>query len=62
LNSKPINLWHLDTFDGALFAELNSESDLLRDYALTDKRQFLEREAADSWMPQATNLYAAARN
>jgi len=36
---------------------LNSESDLLRDYALTDKRQFLEREAADSWMPQATNLY-----
>ncbi|WP_089172971.1 hypothetical protein [Bosea sp. AS-1] len=43
-------------------AILNSERDLLRDYALTDKRQFLERQAAAHWTPPATNPYAAARN
>jgi hypothetical protein len=62
MNSTPIDVWNLDTFDEALLAELNSERNLLRDYALTDKRQFLEREAADGWVPPASNPYAAARN
>lgn len=62
MNPKRIDVWNLDTFDEALMATLNSERNLLRDYALTDKRQFLEREAAERWMPHATNRYAAARN
>ena len=62
MTSTPIDVWNLDTFDEDLLAELNSERDLLRDYALTDKRQFLEREAADGWVPPASNPYAAARN
>ena len=43
-------------------AELNSERDLLRDYALTKTRQFLEREAADGWVPPKSNPYAGRRN
>lgn len=62
MNSTPIDVWNLDTFDEALLAELNSESELLRDYALSDKRQFLEREAANGWVPTASNPYAAERN
>jgi hypothetical protein len=60
--TAPIDVWNTETFDAALLAELNSERDLLRDYALTDRRQFLEREAASDWTPHATNPYAAARN
>lgn len=62
MSSTPIDIWNLDTFDAALLAKLNSESDLLRDYALTDKRQFLEREVANGWVPAASNPYAAERN
>ena len=60
--TAPIDVWNTETFDAALLAELNSERDLLRDYALTDRRQFLEREAVSDWTPHATNPYAAARN
>ena len=62
MDTMPIDVWNTETFDDALLAELNSERDLLRDYALTDKRQFLERQAATGWVPHATNPYAAARN
>jgi hypothetical protein len=61
MNSTPIDVWDLNTFDKALLAELNAERDLLRDYTLTDSRQFLEREAADGWVPPARNPYAAAQ-
>ena len=62
MNSTPIDVWNLDTFDAALLTGLNSERDLLRNYALTEKKQFLEREAADGWVPSASNPYAAERN
>lgn len=58
----PVDVWNTETFDDALLAELNSERDLLRNYALTDKRQFLEREAAKRWVPHPSNPYAAQRN
>jgi len=61
MNATSIDVWNTETFDDALLAELNSERDLLRDYVLTDKRQFLEREAATGWVPHATNPYAAER-
>jgi uncharacterized protein YdiU (UPF0061 family) len=62
MNSTPIDVWNLETFDDALLAMLNSKRHLPRDYALTDKRQFLERESADKWMPHKSNPYAAKRN
>lgn len=62
MNSTPIDVWNLATFDDALLAELNSERDLLRDYALTETRQFLEREAAEGWVPPVSNPYAGERN
>jgi len=62
MNSTPIDVWNLETFDKALLAELTAERDLLRDYALTGKRQFLEREAVNGWVPPASNPHAAERN
>ncbi len=62
MNSVPIDVWDLATFDNALLAELNAERDLLRDYDLTDKRQFREPEAADGWVPNKSNPYAGQRN
>jgi len=53
-----MDVWNVATFDVALLAELNSEQDLLRDYALTETRQFLEREAATGWVPTKSNPYA----
>jgi hypothetical protein len=58
----PIDVWDLATFDEALLTELDSERDLLRDYALTETRQFLEREAAGGWVPHKSNAYAERRN
>lgn len=57
-----IDVWNIDTFDAALLDELNSKRDLLRDYVLTDKRQFIERETADKWMPHQSNPFATERN
>lgn len=62
MDTMPIDVWNTETFDDALMAELNSERDLLRDCALTDKRQFLERQAATGWVPHPTNPHAAERN
>lgn len=60
--TMPIDVWNRETFDDALLDTLNSERDLLRDYALTDRRQFLERQAAAGWKPHTANPYAAARS
>jgi hypothetical protein len=49
-------IWTLST--EALLAKLNSERDLLRDYAATDKKQFIEREGVDGLVPPASNPYA----
>jgi hypothetical protein len=58
----PIDVWNLETFDEALLAELNARHDLLRDYELTSKRNFLEQQAAKGWVPLKSNPYAAERN
>jgi hypothetical protein len=46
----PIDVWNVATFDEALLAELNARRDLLRDYELTSKRNFLEQQAAKGWV------------
>ncbi len=37
MGTMTIDVWNTETFDDTLLAELNSERDLLRGYALTDK-------------------------
>jgi hypothetical protein len=58
----PIDVWNLETFDEVLLAALNAQRDLLRDYELTSKRNFLEQKAANGWVPLKDNPYADARN
>ena len=43
-------------------AELNARRDLLRDYELTGKRNFLEQQAAKGWGLLKSNTYADERN
>jgi hypothetical protein len=62
MSLTPIDVWNLETFDAGLLAELNAEGALLRDYALTDRQQFLEREAAEGWVPPLSNPFAGERN
>jgi hypothetical protein len=62
MTPTPIDVWNLETFDGTLLAELNARRDLLRNYELTRKRNFLEQQAAERWVPLKSNPYAAERN
>ena len=57
--STLIDVWNTETFDQGLISELRASEQLVRDYLTTDRRQFEEREAADRWMPHASNPYAS---
>lgn len=60
MNADLIDVWNVDTFDSDLLAELRCEADLIRDYTLTENRNFLEREASDRTSPYPTNPYSEA--
>ena len=62
MTSTAIDVWNLETFDKALLAELNAWRDLLRNYELTSKRNFLEQQNAKGWVPLKSNTYADERN
>ena len=62
MTSTPIDVWNLETFDEALLAELNARRDLLRNYELTSKRNFLDQQTAKEWVPLKNNTYADERN
>jgi hypothetical protein len=53
-----IDVWDIDTFDADLRGDLDCHADLIRDYMLTSRRQWLEREASDRRMPYPENPYA----
>ena len=55
---KLIDVWNVETFDEDLTAELRAYGELIRNYMMTDRRLYLEREASDHTMPYATNPYA----
>lgn len=57
--STPIDVWDTETFDRELLSKLRASAQLIRDYLITDRRQFDEREASDRWMPYASNPYAS---
>ena len=53
-----IDVWNVETFDAALLGDLEAHADVIRDYMLTSRRQWLEREASDHTMPYPENPYA----
>lgn len=53
-----IDVWNIDTFDDALRSDLDAHAELIRDYYLTSKRLWLEREASDHTMPYPENPHA----
>lgn len=53
-----IDVWDIDTFDADLRGDLDCHADLIRQYILTSRRQWLEREASDRRMPYPENPYA----
>lgn len=52
-----IDVWDIDTFDADLRGDLDCHADLISDYILTSRRQWLEREASDRRMPYPENPY-----
>jgi hypothetical protein len=53
-----IDVWNVDTFDGELRGDLDVHADVIRDYMLTSRRQWLEHEASDHTMPYPENPFA----
>lgn len=53
-----IDVWDVETFDCELRRELDAHTDVIHDYMLTSRRQWLERESPDSTMPYPGNPYA----
>lgn len=53
-----IDVWDLTTFDDELRADLDAHADMIRDYMVTSRRKWLEREASDHTMPYPENPYA----
>ena len=59
MTASVIDVWNVDTFDKDLTAELRAHAELIRNYVVTDRRLYLEREASDHTMPYATNSYGS---
>lgn len=53
-----IDVWDLATFDDELRGDLDAHPELIRDYYLTSRRLWLEREASDHLMPYPENPHA----
>lgn len=57
--SNLIDVWNVVTFDAELCNILNAHADLIRDFCLTSRRQWLEREASDHLSPYPDNPHAS---
>lgn len=62
MNERPIDVWNVETFDDGLLAAMKAKRNLLRDYTLTDLKQFRRSEAEKDRDPHPTNPFAAERN
>ncbi|MDC7812380.1 hypothetical protein PQS32_19765 [Sphingomonas koreensis] len=58
VNTGIIDVWDVATFDEELRRDLDAHPELIRDYYLTSRRQWLEREASDHLSPYPQNPYA----
>lgn len=59
ISSAPIDVWDLATFDDELRGSLVAYAGLIRDYFVTSRRQFLEREASDHTAAYPDNPHAS---
>jgi hypothetical protein len=57
MTSPLIDVWNVKSFDQPLLTKLNSQVQLIRDYLITSRRQFLEREASDHRGALPTNPF-----
>jgi hypothetical protein len=57
---KIIDVWNIKTFDNGLLAKLHARSDVVRDYMIIEKRNFIEYVTADRRQPLQSNSYAPA--
>ena len=55
-----IDVWDVDSFDDGLRADLEADADVLRDFHVSSKRLWLEREASDHLLPYRENPHAGA--
>lgn len=55
-----IDVWDVGTFDSELRGDLDAHTDVIRDYMLTSRRQWMEREASDRTMPYPQILMRAS--
>jgi hypothetical protein len=55
-----IDVWNVETFDKDLLAELCANAELIRNYLVIDKNNFLEHQTSDPIEPYPTNPYAAS--
>jgi hypothetical protein len=60
--STPIDVWNLETFDEALLAKLNARRELLCDYELTNRKNFLAQQESTGLVPLKSNTHAAERS
>lgn len=59
--AKPIDVWNVGTFDSALIAHLEAETDLIRSYLETDRQIFISHDlgrGADRPIVRPENPYA----
>lgn len=57
-----MDVWNVNTFDAGLRGDLDVHADLIRNYFVTSKQLWLEREASDHTMPTPENPYAGEYN
>lgn len=57
-NPDIIDVWNVETFDAELRGDLDVHAEVIRNYMLTSRRQWLEREASDHTMAHPENPYA----
>lgn len=58
LSETLIDVWDVATFDDDLTELLQDSSDLVRDYLLTSRRHYIDRELSDHTQPPAFNPFA----
>lgn len=54
-----IDVWHLETFDADLLADLADHQTMIHDYFITARRHYIEREGSDHTKPYPENPFGS---
>jgi hypothetical protein len=60
MTERIIDVWNVETFEKDLLAGLCANAELIRNYIITDRKSFLERQESGRMGPYPTNPYAAS--